>query len=179
MYELYEWLGNDNTLLLNAINNNSMGGPLTRALKCGNDTEIKTQYSEKSYNTTDLQYVEMITNYDQDTSDYSKLYFFVSTADFQKIEKIIVTNDNKMHQCRSDTRACLDTEDSFTKHIDMFYAEVHYNVRHNMTQIHEGYMSKGKNEGIKRHMDWKSSALEWYKDDKLNGKQFLKWIKRE
>lgn len=61
----------------------------------------------------------------------------------------------------------------------MYYAEVHYDVQDKLTQIHEGFLKKGKNEGIKRHMDWVSSALEWYQDDQLNGKQFLKWIKRD
>lgn len=51
MYEFFEKNGKENGLLLNALNQNSMGGPLTVPLKCGQDTEIKTPYSEKLFST--------------------------------------------------------------------------------------------------------------------------------
>ena len=38
MYDFYEKLGKTNALHLNAMNNNSLGGPLTDVLKCGTDT---------------------------------------------------------------------------------------------------------------------------------------------
>ena len=90
-------------------------------LKCGKDGEIKTQYSERSFSTDNMQYVEMISNDNQNTADYSKVWFFTPTEDWKKIKKIITTGDNLAHQCRSNSKACLDTDDSFTKLIDMYY----------------------------------------------------------
>lgn len=157
-----------------------MGGSLIDVLKCGNDQDIKTPYSERVFSTTNMQYVELTSNYDSSSADYSKVWFFTPTEDFGKIKDIIITGDNKVHQCRSNDRACLDTDTSFTKLIDMYYQEVHYDTaKHRITSTHEGFKSKGLEEGIMRHMDWESAALEWYNGGKLNGKQFLKWINRD
>lgn len=111
-------------MVKNAIKNSSMGGPITNELKCAKDTKIKTQYSERSFDTNDMQYIEILTRKEQNSSAYSILWFFVSTSDYHKIKNIIYPNDNLVDQCRNNWKACLDSPNSFTKLIDMHYAEV-------------------------------------------------------
>ena len=64
-YDVLERVGNTNAILQNALINNTMGGPLTRNLSCGNEAEIRTPYSMQMIGTDGMQYVEMMTGHSQ------------------------------------------------------------------------------------------------------------------
>lgn len=51
----------------------------------------------------------------------------MKTADYYKIEGMIDTKDNFKHQCLFNSKACLETEDSFMKQLSLvYYVEEHY-----------------------------------------------------
>ena len=96
-----------------------MGGPLSKPLLCQNDV-IKTFYSENGLefedtNFKDLEYVEMYSNDKQSETEYTLYRFFTHKPTLDILESIIDLSDNFNHQCWVNSKACFETEDSFTK----------------------------------------------------------------
>lgn len=83
----------------------------------------------------------MFTNNDQRDHTFSRYRFFLPSEDYDKIKDIINTEDNFSHQCRSHVRACLDTEESFTKLVSvMYFVEEHYDDNNSELAVHEGIL---------------------------------------
>ena len=124
-----------------------MGGSLASPLTCGEDTNIKTYFSERLIPDTDfdeLHFVEILSNDVQNSVEYAKYRFLTHHHDIEKIENIIDLEDNLAHQCRRNSRACFDTEDSFTKEIDiLFFVEEIFEANGTHKAVHEGIREYG------------------------------------
>lgn len=107
---------------------NTMGGSLADPVTCADNSGITTPYSEKTVNFEDdeYQFVDLFTNYDQKSMQFSRARLFMKTADYLKIEGMIDPKDNLKHQCLN-SKACLETDDSFMKQLSfVYYVEEHF-----------------------------------------------------
>lgn len=144
-----------------------MGGPLSQPLFCGEE-RIKTYFSERQLEQddeqySDLQYVEIISNDEQTDDEYARYRFFTHLDDLKKIQNILNLDDNVNYQCKSNSMACFDTQNSFTNLVDVIYfVEEIFDITGKPIGVHEGKKVFGKKQGLMRLTDVESVSLEWF-----------------
>lgn len=127
-----------------------------------------------------MHFVEIISNDHQSAVEYARYRFFINDDDYLKIQDLIMLEDNIIHQCRSNSRACFFSDDSFTNLIKLFYfVEEIYDLEGKQKAVHEGSQINGKRDGLMRISDRESVVLEWFTADFQNGKSIYKYLDSE
>lgn len=92
VYEFFDWFAEENPLLKDK---SKLGGKITEPLHCGDKfSSIKTTISEREMEVQDMQYIELVTRWDQHYDSVTKVWLFLSTHDYNDIKRIIDTLDS-------------------------------------------------------------------------------------